>query len=74
MGKVLGIGLIGFVQMAVWVLMFLGAMIFAGPIIGMFVDPAIYDLPAAATNQEILAAADISMPHISVGLFIWFIL
>jgi len=74
MGKVLGIGLIGFVQMAVWVLMFLGAMIFAGPIIGMFVDPAIYDLPAAATNQEILAAANISMPHISVGLFIWFIL
>ena len=74
MGKVLGIGLIGFVQMAVWVLMFLGAMIFAGPIIGMFIDPAMYDLPAAASNQEILAAANISMPHISVGLLIWFIL
>ncbi len=74
MGKVLGIGLIGFVQMAVWVLMFLGAMILAGPIIGMFIDPAMYDLPAAATNQEILAAANISMPHISVGLFVWFIL
>lgn len=74
MGKVLGIGLIGFVQMAVWVLMFLGAMIFAGPIIGMFIDPAMYDLPAAASNQEILTAANISMPQISVGLFIWFIL
>lgn len=74
MGKVLGIGLIGFVQMAVWTLMFLGAMILAGPIVGLFIDPAIYDLPGAATNQEILAAANISLPHISVGLFIWFIL
>ena len=74
MGKVLGIGLIGFVQMAVWMLMFLGAMILAGPIVGLFIDPAIYDLPATATSQEILAATNISLPQISVGLFVWFIL
>lgn len=74
MGKVLGIGLIGFVQMAVWMLMFLGAMILAGPIIGLFIDPAVYDLPATATSQEILAATNISLPQISVGLLVWFIL
>ncbi len=74
MGKVLGIGLIGFVQMAVWMLMILGAMILAGPIIGLFIEPAMYDLPATATNQEILAATNISLPQISVGLLIWFIL
>lgn len=74
MGKVLGIGLIGFVQIAVWMLMFLGAMILAGPIVGLFIDPAIYDLPAAATSQEILAATNISLPQISVGLLVWFIL
>jgi len=74
MGKVLGIGLIGFVQMAVWMLMFLGAMILAGPVIGLFIDPAMYDLSTTATTQEILTAANISLPHISAGLFIWFIL
>ena len=74
MGKVMGIGLVGFVQMAVWMIMIVGGMVLASPIIGMFIDPAIYALPAAASNQEVLAAANISLPRISVDMFVWFIL
>ncbi len=74
MGKVLGIGLVGFAQMAVWGIMIVGGTVLASPVIGLFMDPATYDLPASATNQEILAAAEIVLPGISPGLFIWFIL
>ncbi len=74
MGKVLGIGLVGFAQMAVWGIMIVGGTVLASPVIGLFMDPAAYDLPASATNQEILAAAEIVLPGISPGLFIWFIL
>lgn len=74
MGKVLGIGLVGFAQMAVWGIMIVGGTVLASPMIGLFVDPAMYDLPASATNQEILAAAEIVLPSISPSLFTWFIL
>ncbi len=74
MGKVLGIGAMGLVQMAAWASMFVVALLAAGPLVGAFMDPAAYDLPANVSNQELLAAADIPLPSISPTIFIWFIL
>lgn len=74
MGKVLGIGLIGFVQMATWAVMIIGATILAAPLIEFFIDPAMYDLPANASTQEIMAAVDIPLPSISPAVLIWFLL
>ncbi len=74
MGKVLGIGLVGFAQMATWALMLFGATILAAPLIELFIDPAMYDLPVNANTQEIMAAADIPLPSISPSILIWFLL
>ena len=74
MGKVLGIGLVGFAQMATWALMLVGATILAAPLIELFIDPAMYDLPVNASTQEITAAADIPLPSISLPTLIWFLL
>ena len=72
MGKVLGIGLVGFVQMATWAVMLVGVTILAAPLIELFIDPAMYDLSANASTQEIMAAADIPIPSISPTVLIWF--
>ena len=74
MGKVLGIGLVGFVQMATWAVMLVGVTILAAPLIELFIDPVMYDLPANASTQELMAAADISIPGISPAILIWFLL
>ncbi len=74
MGKVIGIGLVGFAQMAIWFIMLIGATILAAPIIEFFVDPSVYDLPSNASSQEIIAAADIPLPSISPTILIWFLL
>lgn len=74
MGKVLGIGLVGFAQMATWAAMLVGATILAAPLIELFIDPAAYDLPANASTQEVMAAADIPLPSISPAILIWFLL
>ncbi|MCY3629388.1 MAG: ABC transporter permease [Bacteroidetes bacterium] len=74
MGKVLGIGLVGFVQMATWAVMLVGVTILAAPLIELFIDPVMYDLPANASTQELMAAADIPIPGISPAILIWFLL
>ena len=74
MGKVLGIGAMGLVQIATWALMILAVLLAAGALVGVFVDPAAYELPPAASSQELLAAADIQIPSISPAVFVWFIL
>ena len=66
LGKVLGIGGMGLLQMFLWGLMVL---------IGVtFVDPSMYNLSDTASNEEIMAVLEIGLPNLSPALFIWFIL
>lgn len=73
-GKVLGIGAVGIVQMVVWAGLMLGAALMAGNVIAMFVDPSEFSLPAEASQEELLQAIDFSMPSISPSIFVWFVL
>lgn len=74
MGKVLGIGAMGLVQMTFWAILIMVGTIFSGAIISLFLDPANLNLPAAASQNELLAAANISMPVIDPFIFVWFVL
>src|SRR5690606_7113646 len=74
MGKVLGIGAMGLVQMGVWGI-FLRVLTFsAGDIASMFFDPADFNLPQNVSVDEILAQTDFALPQLSSHLFVWFIL
>ncbi|MEZ4702980.1 MAG: ABC transporter permease [Rhodothermales bacterium] len=74
MGKVLGIGAVGLVQMIAWSLLMLGATFFAGGIASMFLNPADLNLPLDATQEQLLQAADFTIPQIAPRVFIWFVL
>jgi ABC-2 type transport system permease protein len=74
MGKVLGIGAMGLVQMASWGILMFGISVFAGSIVAMFIDPAQFNLPADASTDAVMAAADIGIPVIPVSLVVWFVL
>ena len=74
MGKVLGIGAMGLLQMGVWALILIGLTMAAGGIVSLFLDPADFNLPASAGQEELLGAADFALPAIDPGLFVWFLL
>ncbi len=74
MGKVLGIGAMGLLQMGVWVVILIGLTMSAGGIISLFLDPSDFNLPDSAGQEELLGAADFALPAIEPGLFIWFLL
>ena len=74
MGKVLGIGAMGLVQMFTWTLMIFLALTFAGQVAVMFMDPSAAGLAAEASSDEVLEAAGINLPTISPAVLIWFIL
>ena len=74
MGKVLGIGAVGILQMIVWSVIMLGMVLFAGSVIAFFLDPTDLNLPIDASQEELLRAADITIPSISPSVFIWFVL
>lgn len=74
MGKVLGIGAVGLVQMVVWGMLFMGISAFAGQILGLFIDPTDFNLPAEASQEAMLEAADIALPTIPFDLIVWFVL
>lgn len=74
MGKVLGIGAVGIAQMITWSAIMLGITFFAGTFISFFMNPADLNLPDAASQEEILAAMDITIPSIDPSVFIWFVL
>ena len=73
MGKVLGIGAMGLVQMAFWAILIAAGVFFSGAIIAMFLDPSSLNLPATASQDELLAAADFTIPPLEPMLFIWFV-
>jgi len=73
MGKVLGVGAMGLVQMIIWVTLAGAGMTFAGTILSLFVTPADLGVPSNASAQEVMEAAGITMPTIPVELVVWFL-
>ena len=73
MGKVLGIGAVGLVQMAAWVALAAAGTAFAGAAVGAFVEPSAFDLPAGASNEQVLQALDLTVPTFSPGLLAAFL-
>ena len=74
MGKVLGVGMTGLVQMGAWALMLSGIMIYGGTIAALFIDPGTLNLPETATSAEVMAAADIPIPQLDPMIFAAFVL
>ncbi len=74
MGKVLGIGAMGLLQMAAWAAILMVITMSAGGIISLFLDPADFDLASGAGQEELLAAADFALPTLDPALFVWFLL
>lgn len=74
LGKVLGIGAMGLVQMTFWAILIAAGTFFSGAVISLFVDPATLQLPATASSDEVLAAMDFTVPAIGADLFVWFVL
>jgi len=74
MGKVLGIGAMGLVQMTVWALLIMAGTVFSGTILSFFLKPETLNLPVNASQDELLAAANFTVPQLSPDVFIWFVL
>lgn len=74
LGKVLGIGAMGLVQMIVWAGLMMGVTLGSGFLISLFVSPADLGLTAAATDEEVLAAMNFTVPAIGPEVFVWFVL
>lgn len=73
MGKVLGIGAMGLVQMTFWAALIAAGTVLSGVIVGLVVDPVSVQLPASASNQEVLAAVNFSIPTLEPIVFILFV-
>jgi len=73
MGKVLGIGAMGLVQMTFWAILMAGGTMLAGSVIGMTMDTASLELPAEASQAEILDAAGINLPDFGPEVFVFFV-
>jgi ABC-2 type transport system permease protein len=71
LGKVIGIGAMGLTQLIFWSLMLLTITVTAGSVIAMFLDPSQYNLSDSASTAQLLQAADINVPSLPGGLFIW---
>jgi ABC-2 type transport system permease protein len=74
LGKVLGIGAMGLVQMVVWAGLIMGGTLGSGFLISLFVSPTDLGLTASASDEEMLAAMNFTVPTIGVEVFVWFVL
>ena len=74
MGKILGIGAMGLVQMTFWALLIAGGTGFVGAVVGLMMDQNLLDLPAGTTREDLLAAAHLDVPAIQPDVFVWFVL
>lgn len=74
MGKVLGIGAMGLVQMLLWCILAVVGLAFGGTLIAGFLNPADFNLPANASQDALLQAANLNLPSISPWVFVWFAL
>jgi ABC-2 type transport system permease protein len=52
----------------------LAATVFAGSIASLFLDPADMNLPVGVSQEELLVAAEFTVPRIAPGVFVWFVL
>jgi len=73
MGKVLGIGAMGLMQMTIWGAVGFAGLTFSGSLLALFVDPASMNLPAEASQADIAAAAGFAIPDLSPLLLVWFV-
>lgn len=73
MGKVLGIGAMGLLQMTFWAILIMAGVLLSGTVVAAFLDPTTLNLPASASQDELLAAADFTIPSIEPAVFIWFV-
>ncbi|MBL7977202.1 MAG: ABC transporter permease [Bacteroidetes Order II. Incertae sedis bacterium] len=74
MGKVLGMGALGLVQMLVWSALSMAMTTAMGPLLLLFFDPAKMNLPDTASQQQVLDSAGFAIPELSPMLFVWFVL
>lgn len=74
MGKVLGIGAMGLVQMGAWAIFLVALSLSAGGIASIFLDPSDFNLPQNVSGEELLAQTDFALPQLSPEIFIWFLL
>jgi len=75
MGKVVGIGFVGLAQILTWILMIVGALIFASPMIGLFADPALIEASSSpVSSQEIMSSLDFVLSQLSIQLVIGILL
>ena len=74
MGKVLGIGAMGLVQMTFWAGLMAGGTMLAGTIVGLTMDTASLQLPETATQAEVLEAAGVNLPDFGPEVFIFFVI
>lgn len=74
MGKVLGIGAMGLVQMSFWAILIAAGTMGSGAIISLFVDPANLELPDTATQTEILDAVGFQVPDLGPEVFVFFVI
>jgi ABC-2 type transport system permease protein len=74
MGKVIGIGAMGVVQMVTWALLIMAGTVGSGFIIALIADPSNFNLPDTASQEELLAAINFQPPQLGPEVFIWFVL
>lgn len=74
MGKVLGMGVLGVVQMTVWAVLSIAAITALGSVAAMFLNPATLNLPDAASQQQMLDAVGFVIPDLKISLLFYFLL
>lgn len=74
LGKVLGIGAMGLLQMTVWAGLIMAGTVGSSFIIALFIDPSAVSLPDTASQQEVMAAMDFQPPQLGLEVFVWFVL
>ena len=74
MGKVLGIGAMGLVQMVTWLVLAAGGSAAVGPLLVLFFDPADLGVSSGASAAAMTEAAGVSIPTIPFDLVVWFLL
>jgi ABC-2 type transport system permease protein len=74
MGKVLGIGAMGMTQFIVWGVLVMGGLSAFGSVAALLLSPEDFDLPSGASQEQMLEAANMSLPELPVDLFVWFVL
>ncbi|PEN12244.1 ABC transporter permease [Longibacter salinarum] len=74
MGKVLGIGSLGLMQMVVWLVLAGAGLTFGGTILALFLDPADLGVAPDASSQAMMEAAGVTLPTVPLSLIFWFIM